>query len=218
MARLDWEKNNRQVRLRKRGRGRAGEEVISAEEAVWRAPRVPRPPRRPTSRSGKEKSLIRWRGWEDVTEEPYWAAGAPFLVQLSRHPRASTSSQQSRKFVARVPSPHQGAAACWAAPHEECRAIPPRRRRSTQGRGRTRGLWGRRRRARGRRVRRQHVGGAPLALAHQLERADHGAHLAVEEGSRPRLDADLRAAARHAQRIERLHGRARLAVGPSGRS
>jgi len=61
------------------------------------------------------------------------------------------------------------------------------------------------------------VAGRPLALADKLQRADHGAHLVVQEGASGCLDPDLLADAGHGETVEGLHGRGRLTLGgPEG--
>ena len=61
------------------------------------------------------------------------------------------------------------------------------------------------------------IAGAPLAIADQLERAHHRAHLVVQERARPRLDADLLAADGHVEAVERLDRRLGLAAGGTER-
>ena len=51
-----------------------------------------------------------------------------------------------------------------------------------------------------------HIFGLPFALAHELERAHHGAHLIVEERAGGGGNLDEVARARDAQVIEGLHG------------
>ena len=65
--------------------------------------------------------------------------------------------------------------------------------------------------------RRRKILGAPAALAHQSQRADHRAHLVMQERARRRGDADLVAFALHIQAIERLHRRFGLAFGGAER-
>src|SRR6185503_7374720 len=55
--------------------------------------------------------------------------------------------------------------------------------------------------------------GAPLALADELERAHHRAHLVVQERARRGGDVDLLAAGRDLQAVERLDRRFGLAAG-----
>src|SRR5689334_15457137 len=55
--------------------------------------------------------------------------------------------------------------------------------------------------------------GAPFAGADQLQRADHVAHLMVQERAGARLDDDLVAGARDVEAVERLYRRFRLAHG-----
>ena len=58
---------------------------------------------------------------------------------------------------------------------------------------------------------------APLSLADQLQRADHRAHLVVQEGARRGLDDDLVAARHDVEPVERPDRALRLALGGAER-
>src|SRR5580704_7585634 len=61
--------------------------------------------------------------------------------------------------------------------------------------------------------RRDEVVGAPFAFADMHERADHRAHLVLQERARRRGDAYLVAVTRDVELIQRLHWQLRLALG-----
>ena len=58
---------------------------------------------------------------------------------------------------------------------------------------------------------------APLAIADRHQRADHGAHLIVQERTRHRGDVNLAARLRNVEPVERLHRRLGLALGRAER-